>query len=98
MCCNFEKKCTNSHKIVQGCITSLTLKCIRYLSLPFVHKGGPLRPILRKVLFRRNFSTKLAPYLYTPKATINQQKQIGKHLPFQNGGQYTKFHFAKTVM
>ena len=23
MCCNFLKKCTNSHKIVQGCITPL---------------------------------------------------------------------------
>ena len=54
----------------------LTLKCLSYFSLPFVHKGrgeGSFGPNLRKVLFRKNFSTKLAPYVYTSRTTINQQ-------------------------
>ena len=59
-------------------VNCLKFKCLSYFSLPFVHKGGPLGPNHFKVLFGRNFSTKLAPYLYTPKTTINQQKNIKK--------------------
>ena len=75
----------------------LTLKCISYFSLPFVHNGGPLGPIQFQVFSRRNFGTKLAPYLYTPKATTNQQKEHSKNVAFQNGGQKTNFRFAKIV-
>ena len=56
--------------------TSLTLKCLSYFSLPFVHKGGGstwIQPFLST--FPLEFGTKLAPYLYTPKTTINQQKE-----------------------
>ena len=35
-------------------------------------------------------------YLYTFKTTINQKKNQN-HLLFRNGGQYTNFHFVKTV-
>ena len=56
--------------------STLTLKCLSYFSLPFVHKGGGFtwtHSFL--VLFHRKFGTKLAPYLYTPKTTINQQQE-----------------------
>ena len=73
----------------------LTLKCLGYFSLPFVHKGGPLGPIHFWVLSRRSFGTKLAPYVYTPKTTIYQQKEWSKNVSFQNGGQKNEFSFRK---
>ena len=57
-----------------------------------------LDPTLKKVFFRINFGTTLPSYLYTLKTTTNQQKENQKHLPFPNGGQYTNFLFAETVM
>ena len=75
---------------------SQCVKCLSYFSLPFVHKGGgPLGPIHFEVLSRRNFDTQLAPYMYTPKTTINKQKGHSKNVVFQNGGQKNKFSFRE---
>ena len=68
----------------------LTRKCLSYVSLPFVQGGGG-----NLGTFRRNFGTKLAPYLYTPKTTINQQNEHSKNVTFQNGGQKTSFRFCE---
>ena len=64
-------------------------------SLMFVHNGGPLGPIHFSVLFRRNFGTKLATYVHTPKTTLYQQKERSKNVLFQNGGQESNLRFAK---
>ena len=64
-------------------------------------EGGPLGPnhFWIGLLFRRNIGTKLAPYVYTLKTTIYQQKEQSKNVSFQNGGQKKKrnFSFVKTV-
>ena len=57
---------------------------------------GPLGPSHFKY-FPVGFGTKLAPYMNAPKTTTNQQKEHSKNVPFQNGGQKSNFHFAKTV-
>ena len=74
----------------------LTTKCIRYFWFPLMHNGVQLDP-LWKLFPQRNLGTDPAPYLYTPKTTINQQNKFSEHIPCQNGGQYTNFHFAKII-
>ena len=56
---------------------------------PVCAQWGPLGPNHFQVLPRRNFGTKVAPYLYTPKITINQKNKT-KNVPCQNGGQKKK--------
>ena len=78
-------------------VLTLALKCLSYFSLPFEHKGGPLGAIHFLVLFRRNFGTKFAPYVYPPKTTIYEQKERSKNVLFRNGDQKTNFRFAIKV-
>ena len=56
-------------------VSKLTRKCLSYFLLLFCAQRGSTwtQPFLSTS--RRNFGTKLAPYLYTPKTTINQQKE-----------------------
>ena len=49
------------------------------------------------IIFRRNFGTKLAPCVYTPKTTIYQQKERSKKLSFQNGAQTDEFSFREVT-
>ena len=60
--------------------STFTFKCLSYFSLRFVHKGwGSLGPIHFWVLSRKNFGTKLAPYVYTPtKQPYISKKNIKK--------------------
>ena len=61
----------------------------------FVQKGNPLGPINLWILFRKNYGTKRAPYVYTPKTTLYQQKERSKHVSFQNGGQKFEKPFSQ---
>ena len=69
----------------------LTLNCMRYPTLPLVHKHWTP---LRKPLSHQNFLIICTPYIYTLITTIFQGKQIKYMYHFQNGGQITNFHFA----
>ena len=54
-----------------------------------------IRTPLSNVNRNRNFGTKLAPYVYTPKTIRYQQKERSKSVSFQNGGQKMNFLFVR---
>ena len=61
--------------------------------------GECLGPINFRELFLKNFGTKHAPYVNTPKTTIYQQKERSKKkVLFQNSGQKNNFRFAKSYV
>ena len=68
----------NAKSLIINVGQHLTFECLSYFSFPFLHKGVHLDLALKKVLSRKNLGTKLAPYLYTLKATISQQKKKKK--------------------
>ena len=71
----------------------LTLKCLRYFSLPFVHKVGVhLDPFISLVLSGRNFGTKLAPYhsIHPKQPYKSEKKNDQKNISLQNGESYLK--------
>ena len=71
----------------------LTLKGLRFFSLPFVHNGGPSGPPPKK-----HFSVAIsARTLHHTCIHPRQLKIRKKSKTFTNGGQYTNFHFAKMV-
>ena len=51
------------------------LKVLKVLSTPVSAQQGSNWTPSKKLLSQKNFGTKLTPYLYTPKITINQQKK-----------------------
>ena len=93
----FQWQFLKNHTSDLAKIRELTHTCLSYFSLPFA-QGGSTWTLSFLGIFRKNFSTKIAPYLYTPKTTINQQKEHSRNVAFQNGGQNAKFCFAKIVM
>ena len=76
---------------------TITLKCLPLLFTPVYVQGDQLGPIHFLVLSRRNFVTKSALHVYTPKVIIYQQKEQSKNVSFQNVGHKTNFCLAKKV-
>ena len=54
-------------------------------------------PTIFRYFSRRNFGTKLAPYFYTPKTTINQQKIRFKTCSVSKWRPKNQFRFTKKV-
>ena len=100
---NFESAKSVLDRIHQAYVSAIFLRVpfntyVHWVFLtPVRAQGGPVPtgPPL-KTAFPKEFCHETCTISIYTKQTINQKKNQ-KHLPFQNGGQYTNSHFAKKV-